>query len=144
MSARLIPIRQRGATAAAPLRPQIEAAIERLLAVLDTIDDDVDLEPSNDDEPSLGWPEGNVSRFSGSVSDLEEDYSDSEPSLAEPENPEGSQARWGRSRRGDGEQDAGDEGEPDEDSEHWRQPLCLGDNATGAEGGMISADNSRE
>lgn len=40
--------------------------------MLDEIDGDVDLEPSNDDEPSLGWPEGSVSRPCGATSDLEQ------------------------------------------------------------------------
>lgn len=37
------------------LRSRIEATIEQLLALLDQIDGDPDLEPGADDEPSLGW-----------------------------------------------------------------------------------------
>lgn len=47
------------ATLTLPLTPmarrQIEDTIERLLALLDQADGDADLEPDNDDEPSLGW-----------------------------------------------------------------------------------------
>lgn len=92
MSARLIPPHRQATTIATPLRSRIEAAIERLLTVLDEIDGHADLDPDKDDEPSLGWPGGDVSRWGGRVSDLEEDYSDCEPRLAEPENSECSQA----------------------------------------------------
>jgi len=37
------------------MRMRIEATIEQLLGLLDEIDSDADLEPANDDEPSLGW-----------------------------------------------------------------------------------------
>lgn len=37
------------------LRARIEATIERLVALLDAIDGDPDLELMGDDEPSLGW-----------------------------------------------------------------------------------------
>lgn len=50
------------------LRTQIEDAVERLLAMLDALDGDTDLE----------------------------DGADAEPSLAAPENPHGSQAGWMR------------------------------------------------
>lgn len=36
------------------LRQQAEEAIERLIALLDTLDGDADLEPNGDLEPSLG------------------------------------------------------------------------------------------
>lgn len=39
------------------LRMRIEATIEQLVALLDEIDGDPDMESANDDEPSLGWPE---------------------------------------------------------------------------------------
>ena len=41
--------------AAPRLRERIEAEIERLISLLDTLDGDADLEPGNDDEPSMGW-----------------------------------------------------------------------------------------
>lgn len=37
------------------MRMRIEATIEQLVGLLDEIDGDADLEPANDDEPSLGW-----------------------------------------------------------------------------------------
>lgn len=40
----------------AALRRRMEAAIDSMLALLDELDGDPDLEPDNDDEPSLGWP----------------------------------------------------------------------------------------
>jgi hypothetical protein len=36
-------------------RREIESAIERLIALLDFVDGDPDLEDGSDDEPSLGW-----------------------------------------------------------------------------------------
>lgn len=47
------------------LRERIEAAIESMVALLDQLDEDPDLEPDNDDEPSLGWEDGSPTRFSG-------------------------------------------------------------------------------
>lgn len=38
-------------------RQSIATTIERLIAVLDELDPDPDLEATGDDEPSLGWPE---------------------------------------------------------------------------------------
>lgn len=40
------------------VRRHIEGEIERLIAMLDLLDTDPDLEPDNDNEPWLGWPEG--------------------------------------------------------------------------------------
>jgi len=39
-------------------RRRMEAAIETLIAALDALDGDSDLEPATDDEPSIGWPLG--------------------------------------------------------------------------------------
>lgn len=36
-------------------RASLEAKIEELIALLDLLDGDADLEPDNDNEPSLGW-----------------------------------------------------------------------------------------
>ncbi len=47
----------------ASLRKRTEAAIEALVAMLDELDGDPDLEPDNDDEPWLGWEGGQPSRF---------------------------------------------------------------------------------
>ncbi len=44
------------------LRQRMEAAIESLLALLDELEGDADLESANDDEPSLGWEGGQPSR----------------------------------------------------------------------------------
>ena len=38
-------------------RARVVAAIETLVDLLDELDHDPDLEPDNDDEPSLGWRE---------------------------------------------------------------------------------------
>jgi len=38
-------------------RNRLEAQIEALIDLLDLLDDDPDLEPDNDNEPSLGAPE---------------------------------------------------------------------------------------
>lgn len=50
------------------LRERIEAAIESLLLVLDQLDSDPDLEPDNDDEPSLGWEGFSPASFGGGCS----------------------------------------------------------------------------
>ena len=39
------------------MRRRIETAIEGLVALLDQIDGDEDLEDGNDDEPVMGWPD---------------------------------------------------------------------------------------
>ena len=54
----------------ATLRQNIEATIERLLVLLDTLDGDPDLEPDADGEPSLGWT---ATMAFGSLDDREED-----------------------------------------------------------------------
>lgn len=37
------------------LRRRLEATVEQLIALLDEVDGDTDLEPNNDNEPMLGW-----------------------------------------------------------------------------------------
>lgn len=75
----------------ATLRRRMEAAIDSMLALLDELDGDPDLEASNDDEPSLGWCDGKSSFRWGSDDDREaedehdEDGGDREPSLGAPE-----------------------------------------------------------
>lgn len=59
-------------------RQRVEAAIERLIALLDVIDGDENLEDNGDGEPWLGG-------FCGDCRDLEADPSDDEPSLGAPE-----------------------------------------------------------
>lgn len=44
-------------------RHQVEAAIERLIDVLDQLDVDPDLEPDNDNEPSLAAPETDMPSY---------------------------------------------------------------------------------
>lgn len=70
------------------MRMRIEATIEQLVALLDEIDGDPDLEAANDDEPSLGWTycmDRPVIKSRGSDDDREledehdEDGGDSEP-----------------------------------------------------------------
>lgn len=70
-------------------RSSIEAEIERLIGLLDTLDGDPDLEEAGDLEPSLGWPALGPHQF-GRVpecldDDREEDSADCEPWLAAPE-----------------------------------------------------------
>src|SRR5262245_35359271 len=75
------------------------AEVERLLAVLDRLDGDADLEPTGDDEPSLGFTRPGAGQLWGvdghanvdaelDTSDDEPD-ADREPSLAAPENQPG-------------------------------------------------------
>lgn len=45
------------------MRQQIEDAIERLIAMLDALDGDADLEDGADAEPSLGAPDGHDSQL---------------------------------------------------------------------------------
>ena len=124
------------------LRARAESEIERLIAMLDDLDGDPDLEPNGDDEFSLGWP-ANVSQLAlgdntldGDATALErhgagfrpsgrddaEDGGDDEPSLASPETCR-SQLLWAQGA-GDGfdrEQDVADEPH-DEKDEGEREP----------------------
>ncbi|CAN7583886.1 hypothetical protein [Rhizobium leguminosarum] len=72
-------------------RDRLEAQIEALIGLLDLLDDDPDLEPDNDNEPSLGAPEQHVSQahwyspVSADQSDLEiEDENDEDGGDTEP------------------------------------------------------------
>jgi len=56
-------------------REEVAQTIERLIAILDEIDGEAELEPTGDDEPTLGWPAGGM-RMVGSTMDGE-----AEPSL---------------------------------------------------------------
>lgn len=64
---------------ACPRRAELEARIEELIALLDLLDDDPDLEDTGDDEPSLGGL--GLDGPAGIEHDLEEDLSDYEPLL---------------------------------------------------------------
>ncbi|WP_238121746.1 MULTISPECIES: hypothetical protein [unclassified Xanthobacter] len=44
-------------------RARVAAAIESLVDLLDSLEDDPDLEPDNDDEPSLSWEGGQPGRY---------------------------------------------------------------------------------
>jgi hypothetical protein len=64
------------------VRPLIEQEIERLLEVLDRLNEDPDLEPAGDEEPSLGAPERQAGSWKGiglAADDRDEDDSDREP-----------------------------------------------------------------
>jgi hypothetical protein len=65
------------------VRPILESEIERLIDLLDTIDEDTDLEPDADGEPWLGAPDARTGSWSGLYAeghdDREEDDSDREP-----------------------------------------------------------------
>lgn len=72
-------------------RERLEAQIEALIGLLDLLDDDPDLEPDNDNEPSLGAPEQHVSQVnwflpvSREQADLEvEDENDEDGGDTEP------------------------------------------------------------
>lgn len=60
-------------------REALETKIEELIALLDLLDDDPDLEDTGDDEPSLGGL--GLDGPAGIEHDLEEDLSDYEPLL---------------------------------------------------------------
>ncbi|WP_024281210.1 hypothetical protein [Xanthobacter sp. 126] len=73
------------------LRACLGAAIEALVDILDRLEPEPDLEPDNDDEPSLGWCNGApTSRYGGdddreAEDEHDEDGGDREPSLGAPE-----------------------------------------------------------
>lgn len=71
------------------LRARIEAAIERLVALLDAIDGDPDLELMGDDEPSLGW----TFRHDG-VSTVVTDIYGDDRELEEENDEDGGDAEW--------------------------------------------------
>lgn len=59
-------------------RAELEARIEELIALLDVIDGDPDIEDTGDDEPSIGFGRSIKGK---EEYDLEEDKSDYEPNL---------------------------------------------------------------
>lgn len=135
------------------IRKEAAAEIERLLALLDRLDGDPDLEPSEDSEPTLGWSAGGapVRAFDsadgevepslgwtaiidqtsrnrlGDVEDREKDEADREPSLAAPETGKGSQRMWARGNiaelEGDATEDDGDV-QPRRSSDPWENPAA--------------------
>ena len=78
----VIPFRRRVQPVSTDARARIEGAlalaldtVDHLVAALDIIDGDLDLEDGGDSEPSLGAPEGHASQvvwLRGSDRDLEE------------------------------------------------------------------------
>src|SRR5436190_16271592 len=67
-------------------RPIVEAEIERLIDLLDTLDPDPDLESTADEEPWLGAPDARAGSWFGPSAvccgdDREEDTGDDEPWL---------------------------------------------------------------
>lgn len=54
-------------------RARLEAKIEELVSLLDLIDGDPDFEPTNDNEPSLGWPDGLPGQGAVRLRNIEED-----------------------------------------------------------------------
>ena len=100
-------------------------ALDVVIATLDAVDGDADLEEGGDDEPSLGWIDGRP-QFCGDNGDLELDNADDEPSLASPERhptspypgsygryvargPQDNQKRWADGGKNDHEADITDE-----------------------------------
>lgn len=65
------------------VRPLLEAEVQRLIDLLDQIDEDPDFEPNSDGEPWLGAPDARTGSWSGLYAegndDREEDDSDREP-----------------------------------------------------------------
>lgn len=96
-------------------RQQIEDEIDRLIAILDAMDPDPDL------EPSLGWsPYVDDPR----TVDIEGDDCDLEPSLGAPEVSMAgagiSQINWGAGPRDDLEEECDDEGDTSDDDRDYR------------------------
>lgn len=77
------------------LRRRLEAAIERMIDVLDQLDLDPDLEPDNEDEPSLGALETEMPRSTGWMAER---------------NRYGSQTGWSRGGSNDYEDDPAEMG----------------------------------
>jgi hypothetical protein len=108
-------------------RAAVERAIEALVALLDALDPDPDLEPNGDEEPSLGWT-GEGRGMGDGGDDRELDTANDEPSLGWQNT--GSQARL-RTSPDDCEEQCEDEGaehdgrEPDYDNEvdSWPNPM---------------------
>lgn len=102
-------------------RQSIATTIERLINMLDDMEDDPDLEEPGDDESSIGWPEARgPSQISNSFvyanDDRELDTSDDEPSLGAPNYTyPASQIRWANGGCDDREEVCEDEGAQCED-----------------------------
>lgn len=117
--------RRRERAALVRLRDKVERAVERLVAILDDLDGDPDVEDEQgDDEPeeddrNLGWTssmrqEGRHwlgSRDTGyrwASDDVERDDADHEPTLGAPERQSGSQVHWAAGGKDDREDDGDD------------------------------------
>ena len=97
------------------------AEVSRLIDLLDRLDDDPDLEPGGDDEPSLGFtPHGHLWFDAGDDRELDdvddEDSGDAEPSLASLENRPNQEA-WAIGARRDMEDEHDGREYDDEDRE---------------------------
>jgi hypothetical protein len=62
----------------ATMRKRLQATIENLIALMDEIDGDENLEESGDEEASLGWPERGPGAAGGHYDDREADDADDE------------------------------------------------------------------
>jgi hypothetical protein len=62
-------------------RPFVNAEIERLMEVLDTLDPDPDLEATGDEEPWLGAPDARTGSWSGLFTTGNEDREDDDSDL---------------------------------------------------------------
>ncbi len=72
-------------TTAPPSRALLEQAVERLIAVIDQLDPDPDLEDNADDELSLGWAnEGSQRCLRASLADFEGEHDGREPDYQRP------------------------------------------------------------
>ncbi len=68
----------RNITAAPTARAALEQAIEGLIALLDALEPDPDLEENGDDEPSLGWTDRGPAAIRDSVNDDREEECEDE------------------------------------------------------------------
>ena len=116
-------------------------AIEGLIALLDEIQGDPDLEdgqddePTGDEEPSIGSSQaGSQAHWAYGTDEREGGEADAEPSLASPER-HGSQARWAQGSRSDreGEDEHGGDiqDEPHDGELDLREGCDLGDGDNG-------------
>lgn len=95
------------------MRARLEATIEALVALLDEIDGDADLEPDEDAEPSLGWNY----RFDGTPVQVGRDDRGDDRELDRADDEDGADREPWLGWRGDGRGAWGDEGTDDREDE---------------------------
>lgn len=106
--------------AAARVRAEIEAHIEKLIAILDLLDEDPDLEADSDAEPSLGWNGNGWQPFQDDRGDDREyDIADVPHDQADEGNDEPSLGRLETVHQGRGSYGGSELGVPDRNA--WAQ-----------------------